>query len=64
MKLIGQSLDSDVIIEPVRGPLIPGMLSVKEAAKSAGAWGCTISGAGPTAVAIVDSPEVGHKVRS
>lgn len=38
VKLIGQSLDSDVIIEPVRGPLIPGMMAVKEAAKAAGKW--------------------------
>lgn len=62
IKLIGQSLDSDVIIEPVRGPLIPGMMAVKEAAKAAGAYGCTISGSGPTAVAIVDNPEVGRRV--
>lgn len=39
MKLIGQALDSDVIIEPVRAPLIPGMSAVKEAAKAAGACG-------------------------
>lgn len=62
IKLIGESLDRDVIIEPVRGPLIPGMMAVKEAAKAAGAYGCTISGAGPTAVAIVDDPEVGARV--
>jgi hypothetical protein len=36
VRLIGQALDSDVIIEPVRGPLIPGMMAVKEAAKAAG----------------------------
>ncbi|GFR49463.1 hypothetical protein Agub_g11523 [Astrephomene gubernaculifera] len=60
--LIGQSLDRDVIIEPVRGPLIPGMLAVKQAAKEAGAYGCTISGAGPTAVAVVDDPAVGARV--
>lgn len=29
---------------------------------AAGAFGCTISGAGPTAVAVVPSPEVGAKV--
>ncbi len=28
----------------------------------AGAYGCTISGAGPTAVAIVDDPAVGERV--
>lgn len=62
VRLIGESLDRDVIIEPVRGPLIPGMLEVKAAAKAAGAFGCTISGAGPTAVAIVDDPAVGERV--
>lgn len=61
-ELVGKSLDSDVIIEPVRGPLIPGFMAVKQAAKDAGAYGCTISGAGPTAVAVVPSPEVGEKV--
>jgi homoserine kinase len=35
-ELLGSALDSDVIIEPVRAPLIPGMLAVKEAAKAAG----------------------------
>jgi hypothetical protein len=38
-KLLGQALDSDQIIEPVRAPLIPGMLEVKEAAKAAGESG-------------------------
>jgi homoserine kinase len=37
VKLVGQALDSDIVIEPVRGPLIPGMMAVKEAAKAAGA---------------------------
>ena len=34
--LVGQSLDSDIIVEPVRGPLIPGFAAVKAAAKAAG----------------------------
>lgn len=34
--LVGKSLDSDMIIEPVRGPLIPGFAAVKAAAKAAG----------------------------
>ena len=36
--LVGQALDSDVIIEPVRGPLIPGFAAVKAAAKTAGTY--------------------------
>jgi homoserine kinase len=35
-ELTGRALDSDCIVEPVRGPLIPGFAAVKEAAKGAG----------------------------
>ena len=34
--------------------------AVKAAAKAAGAHGCTISGAGPTCVAVVADAQVGH----
>lgn len=34
--LIGQALDGDVIVEPARGPLIPGFAEVKAAARAAG----------------------------
>ncbi len=42
---------NDVIIEPQRASLIPGFADVKRAAMSAGALGCSISGAGPTVFA-------------
>ncbi len=61
-QLVGKALGSETIVEPVRGPLIPGFLDVKHAAVEAGAYGCTISGAGPTAVAIVGSAEEGKQV--
>jgi homoserine kinase len=38
------------------------MEGVKKAALEAGAFGCTISGAGPTAVAVVDSEERGVEI--
>jgi homoserine kinase len=38
----------DVVIEPQRQALIPGFNEVRQAAMSAGALGCSISGAGPT----------------
>lgn len=60
--LIGKALGSDAIVEPVRGPLIPGFPAVKAAAQAAGAYGCTISGAGPTAVAVVADPAAGQRV--
>ncbi len=50
LRLIGESLE-DVIIEPQRRVLIPGFDAVKQAAKDAGALGCSISGAGPTVFA-------------
>ncbi|HZF15265.1 MAG TPA: homoserine kinase [Steroidobacteraceae bacterium] len=45
----------DVIIEPQRQALIPGFALVKAAARSAGALGCSISGAGPTVFAWCES---------
>lgn len=53
---------SDSIVEPQRAPLIPGMSKVIAASESAHAYGCTISGAGPTAVAITDSEEKGNAI--
>lgn len=50
LRLIGESLE-DVIIEPQRRVLIPGFDAVKQAAREAGALGCSISGAGPTVFA-------------
>lgn len=47
---------NDVIIEPQRQSLIPGFKDVKRAAMSAGALGCSISGAGPTVFAWVEFP--------
>jgi homoserine kinase len=49
--LIGRSLE-DVIIEPQRAPLVPHFAEVKQAAKEAGALGCSISGAGPSVFAL------------
>ncbi|KAF2298350.1 hypothetical protein GH714_022841 [Hevea brasiliensis] len=59
---LGQALSSDKIVEPKRAPLIPGMEEVKKAAMRAGAFGCTISGAGPTAVAVIDDEERGKEI--
>ncbi|CAN0881047.1 Homoserine kinase [Linum grandiflorum] len=59
---MGKALSSDKIVEPKRAPLIPGMEAVKKAALEAGAFGCTISGAGPTAVAVVDGEEMGKVI--
>ncbi|KAE9610692.1 putative homoserine kinase [Lupinus albus] len=57
---LGKALSSDKIVEPKRAPLIPGMEAVKRAALQAGAFGCTISGAGPTVVALIDDEAKGN----
>jgi homoserine kinase len=41
----------DVVVEPQRQALIPGVMAVKQAAMGNGALGCSISGAGPTTFA-------------
>ncbi|KAJ3672302.1 hypothetical protein LUZ60_007023 [Juncus effusus] len=60
--LLGSALSSDFIVEPRRAPLIPGMLAVKKAALEAGATGGTISGAGPTILALTDCQEKGKVI--
>lgn len=52
---------TDTIIEPVRSKLIPGFAEVKASALDAGAFGCSISGAGPALFAIA-SPATADKV--
>ena len=37
-KRLGDCIDSDVIVEPVRAPFIPGFAAVKAAAKKAGGF--------------------------
>jgi homoserine kinase len=61
LALLGRALD-DGIAEPARAPLLPGFVAAKAAARAAGALGASISGAGPTAFALVDDPAVGQRV--
>ena len=49
--LLGRALN-DLYAEPVRAPLIPRFFEIKKAALDAGAFGCSISGSGPTIFAI------------
>jgi homoserine kinase len=50
LDLLRESFE-DVVIEPQRAALIPGFNAVRHAAISAGALGCSISGAGPAVFA-------------
>jgi homoserine kinase len=51
LDLIGRSL-KDIVIEPQRARLVRGFPEVQHAALSAGALGCSISGAGPAIFAL------------
>ena len=53
-ELIGNSIQ-DVIVEPARQHMIPGYEKVKQNALKAGAFGVTISGAGPSVIAFSKS---------
>lgn len=46
----------DLLAEPHRAPLVPGFAEAQAAALAAGAWGCSLSGSGPSAFAVVDEP--------
>lgn len=52
--LIGKGMLGDQIVEPIRATLYPGYLNAKKAALETGAYGATLSGAGPTIIAVVD----------
>jgi homoserine kinase len=61
LALLARALD-DGIAEPARAPLLPGFVAAKAAALTAGAIGASISGAGPTAFALVPGMEIGQRV--
>ena len=61
LELFGRSIQDD-LIEPIRAPLVPAFAQVKQAAASAGALGCSISGSGPSMFAFAASEEIAHAV--
>ena len=60
-ELIGTSV-KDVIVEPARKHMIPGFDKVKNNALAAGAYGVTISGAGPSVIAFTDKKHDAKKI--
>lgn len=52
----------DRIAEPVRAPMLPGFAEAKRAALDAGAFGCSISGGGPSAFALTDSDAAANAI--
>lgn len=61
LELLGRAMD-DRLAEPTRTPLLPGFADARRAAIEAGAFGCSISGAGPSVFAIVDDMTLGTNV--
>jgi len=57
-ELVGKGLLGDQIAEPARASLYPGYLKAKKSALESGALGVTLSGAGPTVIAIADREKV------
>ena len=60
-RMIGESV-IDVIVEPARKHMIPGFDNVKKNAVRAGAFGVTISGAGPSVIAFVSKKQNVKKI--
>ena len=58
--LIRRSL-KDVIVEPIRGQVIPGFQEAQKAALEAGALGSGISGSGPALFALASSHEIAEQ---
>lgn len=52
----------DVIAEPLRATLIPNFAAVKQAALTAGALGCSISGSGPSIFAVANNLVAAKKI--
>jgi homoserine kinase len=61
LALLGRAIE-DRIAEPARAALLPGFREAKRAALAAGALGCSISGSGPTAFALVGGEPEGSRV--
>jgi len=61
LELIGRSVE-DRMVEPLRMMSIPGYRAVKDAARRAGALGCSISGSGPSVFAFTGNDAVASRV--
>lgn len=51
----GRCIMQDRLVEPIRATLVPCYAAVRQAALEAGAFGCALSGSGPTLFALCDS---------
>jgi homoserine kinase len=61
LSLLGRSIE-DNLVEPLRAAAIPGFYSVKDAALSAGALGCSIAGSGPSMFAFASDDGMAERI--
>ncbi len=62
-EMFGRNIN-DVLVEPYRAAMIPRFWEVKEAALDAGAYGCSISGGGPSLFAVgMNIHEIGEAMQ-
>jgi homoserine kinase len=61
LELLGRCVE-DRLVEPLRIPLIPAFREVRQAARDAGALGCSISGSGPSIFALADNDATADRV--
>ncbi len=62
-RAFGRFIMEDEIIEPVRGKLLSCFDSIREAALTAGAYGCALSGSGPAMFAVSENENVAESIR-
>jgi homoserine kinase len=62
LEALGRAMEADIIVEPARRHLMPGLAEVRAAARERGALGTFISGAGPTLCSICDSEAAARRV--
>lgn len=55
--VIGEAVSKDFLSEPARSKLIPGYKEIKRKALESGAYGCNISGGGPSIFALCERSE-------
>lgn len=52
LETVGSEVERDLLVEPVRARLVPPFSAIRAAAREAGAFGCALSGSGPTMFAL------------
>lgn len=60
--LMGQAMERDLIVEPAREHLMPGLREIRAAARQAGALATIISGAGPTLCSLCQTTNIARLV--